>query len=264
MKPNYKNWMPKGMIWGTAAGCAVCLVLFLVFGVSGLLAAGLLKTILKIVFFILTVVLLLMTVLMILMYRAFSYNGKRQMSRQIIDGVAAHIILPDGGKGLDVGCGSGALTIAVAKRNPNAQMVGIDRWGAEYASYNKQLCDENARAEGVDNRTSFSKGNALKLDFPDGTFDAVCSNYVYHNIPSRDRQEILMETLRVLKKGGTFAIHDIFSHQKYGDMQMFEQRLRNMGYTDVQLIPTDNGLFMTRREAVWMALSGSAILTGTK
>ena len=255
--------MPKGMIWGTMAGCAVALVLFLVFGASGLLGAGVLKTVLKVVFLILTIVLSLVSLWMVIMYRAFSYNGKRQMSRQIIDGVAAKVVLPEGGRGLDVGCGSGALTIAVAKRNPQARMTGIDRWGVEYSSFSKTLCEENARAEGVSN-TSFAKGDALQLDFADETFDAVCSNYVYHNIPSRDRQEILMETLRVLKKGGTFAIHDIFSRQKYGDMQMFVQRLRNMGYDDVQLIPTDNGLFMTRREATWLALKGSAILVGKK
>ncbi len=67
-------------------------------------------------------------------------------------------------------------------------------------------------------RVSFARGDAQKLDFPDGTFDAVTSNYVYHNIQSPDRQAILLETLRVLKKGGTFAIHDIFSKEKYGDM----------------------------------------------
>ena len=131
MKPNYKNWMPKGMIWAAAAGCAVCLVLYLVFGMSGLLAAGVLKNLLKIVFLVLAVVLLFAAVWMVLMYRAFSYDGRRQMSRQIIDGVAAKVVLPEGGRGLDVGCGSGALTIAVAKRNPRALMTGIDRWGAE-------------------------------------------------------------------------------------------------------------------------------------
>ena len=73
-----------------------------------------------------------------------------------------------------------------------------------------------------------------------------------------------METLRVLKKGGTFAIHDIFSPLKYGDMQMFVQRLRNMGYSDVRLVPTDGGLFMSRREATWLGLKGSAILIGEK
>ena len=73
-----------------------------------------------------------------------------------------------------------------------------------------------------------------------------------------------METLRVLKKGGTFAIHDIFSSLKYGDMQIFVQRLKDMGYADVKLVPTDNGLFMSRCEATWLGLRGSAILMGKK
>ena len=68
----------------------------------------------------------------------------------------------------------------------------------------------------------------------------------------------------MLKKGGTFAIHDIFSRQKYGDMQMFVQRLKNMGYERVELIDTTKGLFMSHWEASWMALKGSAILVGKK
>ena len=105
-KPNYKNWMPKGMILGTMGGALACLILFLVFGVSGLLAAGTLKTVLKIVFFVLAIVLALVTLWMWLLHRAFSYNGKRQMSKQIIDGIAMYVTLPEGSKGLDVGCGS--------------------------------------------------------------------------------------------------------------------------------------------------------------
>ena len=104
----------------------------------------------------------------------------------------------------------------------------------------------------------------MKSDFPDESFDAVMSNYVYHNIPSRDRQEILLETLRVLKKGGIFAIHDIMSKQKYGDMQAFVKKLKDMGYERVELIDTTDGKFMTRNEAKWLALSGSALLVGRK
>ena len=51
-------------------------------------------------------------------YRIFSYDGERKLSKQIIDGTAEHITLPEGGVGLDIGCGDGALTIACAKRNP--------------------------------------------------------------------------------------------------------------------------------------------------
>ena len=254
MKPNYKNWMPKGMIWSFAAEAAVALVLTLIVGANWL----------KILFLILTLVLAGVTVWTMLMYRAFSYDGKRQMSRQIIDGVAEYVKLPDGGRCLDVGCGSGALAIAVAKRNPQGTVTGIDRWGAEYASFSKRLCEDNARVEGVAERTGFAQGDALKLDFPDGIFDAVTSNYVYHNIPSRDRQAILLETLRVLKKGGTFAIHDIFSKDKYGDMQSFVKKLKDLGYEQVELVPTDNGRFMSPWEAKWMALSGSAVLLGRK
>ena len=90
------------------------------------------------------------------------------------------------------------------------------------------------------------------------------SNYVYHNIPSKDRQAILLETLRVLKKGGTFALHDIFSKQKYGDMQAFVKKLKSMGYEKVELIDTTKGQFMSEKEAKFLFLSGSAILFGKK
>ena len=89
------------------------------------------------------------------------------------------------------------------------------------------------------------------------------SNYVYHNIPG-DRQEYLLETLRTLKKGGSFALHDIFSKAKYGDMRFFVKKLEGMGYRKVELIDTTNGKFMKKSEAGWMGLSGSAVLTGIK
>ena len=125
------------------------------------------------------------------------------------------------------------------------------------------LCENNALVEGVEN-VSFRQGDATHLDFADETFDAVASNYVYHNIPSKDRQAILLETLRTLKKGGTFAIHDIFSEAKYGDMQSFIKKLKEMGYEKVDLIDTTDGKWIQKSEAGWMGLSGSALLTGTK
>ncbi len=261
MKPDYKNWMPKGMVLSGFAATAVFLILFIVFGLTGIVS-GTLKTVLFIVFLAGTVIGFTVSLWMALLYRAFSYNGKRQMSRKIIEGIAGYVKLPDGGKGLDVGCGSGALAIACAKRNPTAAFIGIDRWGKEYASFNKPLCENNAKAEGVNN-ISFERGDATLLDFPDESFDAVVSNYVYHNIPG-DRQAYLLETLRVLKKDGIFAIHDIFSKSKYGDMQSFVKKLKDMGYADVRLIDTTDGTWITKWESVWMELAGSALLIGKK
>ncbi|MCR5074076.1 MAG: methyltransferase domain-containing protein [Clostridiales bacterium] len=261
MKPDYKNWMPKGMVLSAIAATAVFLILLIVFGLTGIVS-GTLKTVLFVVFLAGTVIGIVVSVWMILLYRAFSYDGKRQMSRQIIEGIAEYVKLPEGGVGLDVGCGSGALAIACAKRNPSASFVGIDRWGKEYASYNKPLCESNAKSESVNN-VSFERGDATHLDFPDESFDAVVSNYVYHNIPG-DRQDYLLEALRVLKKGGMFTIHDIFSKSKYGDMQAFVKKLKDMGYVDVRLIDTTDGTWITKWESVWMGLSGSALLIGKK
>ena len=247
MKPDYKNWVPKGMLLGVMAGTAAAGVLLLAFLMSDLFS-GTTRTVVSVILTAAFLILLVTSILCVIWYRTFSYDGPRQFSRQVIQRIAAYIDLPQGGKGLDVGCGSGALTIACAKRNPDAAMLGVDRWGREYAAFTQPLCQSNAKIEGVSDNTSFQQADACHLPFGDGAFDAVTSNYCYHNIPSRNRQAIVLETLRVLKKGGTFAIHDIFSRGKYGDTKKLLQTLRDKGYEKVELLDTTNGLFMTKKE----------------
>ena len=263
MKADYKNWVPKGMIYGLMAGTGVLGAGFVTSMILTKGAGAPLRIGLNAVLGLATLACGKGAQWSVFAYNQFSYNGKRQMSKQIIEGTAEHVKIPDGGTGLDVGCGSGALTIACAKRNPGANMQEIDRWGKEYASFSKQLCESNSKAEGVDN-TSFAQGDATHLDFEDETFDAVTSNYVYHNIGGVNKQELLLETLRVLKKGGTFAIHDIMSKSRYGDMQAFVDKLKAQGYEEVKLIRTDDGKFMTKIEAKRLGLTGSTLLVGKK
>lgn len=263
MKPNYKNWVPKGMVVSFIGVAVVSLICLLLFGAAGIGVTGTLRTVLTVVFAVIFVASAAYAIFCVVWYQAFSYSGKRQLSKQIISGTAEHVHLPKGGKGLDVGCGSGALTIACAKRNPQGMMMGIDYWGKNYASFNKPLCENNAAAEKVDN-VSFKRGNAVKLEFEDESFDAVTSNYVYHNITGADKQKLLLESLRVLKKGGTFTIHDIMSQSRYGDMRAFAEKLKGMGYKRVELIDTTKGLFMSPKEAKFLMLGGSTLLVGEK
>ncbi len=263
MKPDYKNWIPKVMLILLIAGTVLSFVLLLIFGVFGIAVSGGLRTPLGVIFGIAFLLCAKYTQWCVYAYRSFSYDSKRKLSKQIIDGTADYITLPEGGIGLDIGCGSGALTIACARRNPQGEMLGIDRWGLEYSSFSQKLCEKNAAAEGIKN-ASFRRGDALKLDFPDESFDAVTSNYVYHNIAGKDKQELLLETLRVLKKGGCFAIHDLMSPNRYGDMQAFIKKLKTMGYEQVELIDTTGGKFMTKKEAARIMLRGSALLVGRK
>ena len=252
------------MVNGLIAGTALAFILFLLFGATGIVLKGTPRLILGILLGIATLVLLFFTVWMAALHRIFDYDGKRKLAKTIIDGTAEYVSIPDGGTGLDVGCGSGALTIACAKRNPGAIMVGCDIWSGAYkADFTKSRCEENAKAEGVTN-TRFEEGNAIRLPFADESFDAVTSNYVYHNIAGHDKQKLLLETLRVLKKGGTFAIHDLMSKTRYGDMDAFMQSLKAEGYEDVRLIDTADGMFMEKKESECLGLGGSSLLVGRK
>ena len=113
-------------------------------------------------------------------------------------------------------------------------------------------------------RDGIQHGDADKLDFPDESFDAVVSNYVYHNVMGADKQALLLETLRVLKKGGVFALNDDMKPKMYGDMDAFVQKLRDMGYEDVRLIDTATEVFGSRRRAGMMMLGDSRMLVGRK
>ncbi len=264
MRPDYRNWVPKSMVYGLAGAALAAFVLFLLFGATGAVLHGTLRLVCGIVFGAGTLLLAFLAAWMGALHRAFDYNGKRKLAKTIIDGTARYVDLPEGGAGLDVGCGSGALTIACAKRNPQASMTGCDIWsGASRGSFTKKRCEDNAAAEGVAN-VRFEEGNAVRLPFEDGSFDAVTSNYVYHNISGCDRQQLLLETLRVLRKGGTFAIHDLMGPKRYGDMEAFVRRLREEGYEEVRLIDTTDGTFMGRKEASRLGLAGSALLVGRK
>ena len=264
MKPDYKNWVPKSMVTGLFAATAAVLVLFVLFGAGGWILHGPARVVCALIFGIGTLVLLFFAVWMAVLHRTFDYNGKRKLAKTIVEGTARYVTIPDGGAGLDVGCGSGALAIACAKRNPRAHMVGCDIWSGAYrAVFSKDRCEKNAAAEGVKN-ARFEEGNAVRLPYPDEAFDAVTSNYVYHNITGHDRQDLLRETLRVLKKGGCFAIHDLMSAARYGDMGAFAEKLKAEGYEEVRLIDTTDGMFMGHAEAAWLGLGGSTLLVGKK
>lgn len=263
-KADYKNWVPKSLLKNLIFVSLIAFILFIVFGVSDLVFSGRIRLICSLILGFATLILIFFASWMRFLYRAFDYNGKRKLAKIIIEGTADYVKIPDAGLGLDVGCGSGALTIACAKKNPKATMVGCDIWEGSYKSeFSKELCKNNAKLEGVEN-VRFEEGNAVSLPFEDESFDAVTSNYVYHNITGKNKQKLLLETLRVLKKGGVFVIHDLMNKSRYGDMNKFIEKLEKDGYEDVQFIDTTKGLFMSRKEAKLLGLSGSTLLIGRK
>ena len=175
--------------------------------------------------------------------------------------VAEYIDIPSGGKGLDIGCGNGALTIACALGNPRAKILGIDDWSGLFSS-GKRDCEKNAEKAKVTN-VSFEKGELTTLDFEDETFDAVFSNYGFNSLPG-NKQVLMREALRVLKKGGVFAFHDMMPSAKFGNMRLFVSQLRKEGFEDARVMRTDEDLFMSPSEAKKMKLRFSTLVIGKK
>lgn len=194
--------------------------------------------------------------------RQYAFGGGGMMGATH-EAILSHLDFDGKGRLLEVGCGSGALSVRAALTWPEATVLGVDTWRPEYA-YSKELCERNAASEGVADRCTFAVGDANSLGFPDETFDVVISNYVYHNVMGSDKRDLLRESLRVLKKGGVFALNDDMKARMYGDMEAFAQELRDAGFEDVQLVDTAREVFGSHGRAALMMLGESRMLVGRK
>ncbi len=253
---NYGSWMSNPVFY-MLGGIALVVLVFAVlsFTVFHILALG-------IVFIVILALLLAVIGWMFWIRRQYAFGGGGMMDKAH-QAVLSELDYDGNGTLLEVGCGSGPLAIRAALTWKNTKVVGVDYWGKMY-NYSKAVCEKNAALEGVAEQCTFQKGDANKLDFADGTFDAVISNYVYHNIMGSNKQDLLLESLRVLKKGGVFAINDCMKPKMYGDMQAFAQKLRDMGYSEVRIVNTAELVFGSERRAALMMLGNSRMLVGRK
>jgi len=208
--PDYANWIPKRLL--TSLKLAASLLILLLVA-SFFLPFNTFVVALRIALGALTVVTLGFFGYMAHAHTLLSYEGGGVQGK-ILDNVLRYLDWDGSGTLLDIGCGSGALTIKAAKKYPNALCVGMDYWGAVW-DYAKEQCERNAELEGISARSSFQKGDAARLDFPDGSFDAAVSNFVFHEVHTQpDKLALIREALRVLKPGASFAFEDIFFSKK--------------------------------------------------
>ena len=153
-------------------------------------------------------------------------RGKFLEWERILD----HVELRGGEMALDMGCGRGALLIAVARRLTTGRVMGVDIWSAMDQSGNgPDVTRRNAALEGVSDCVRIATADMRAIPFPDATFDLVVSSLAIHNIRSNaDRKRAVAEAFRVLKPGGRMVIADIRATAVYANA------LRRLGAEHVE------------------------------
>ncbi|MBK8293426.1 MAG: methyltransferase domain-containing protein [Solirubrobacterales bacterium] len=102
---------------------------------------------------------------------------------------------------LDIGCGSGGVTVFLAEEFPLEHITGFDVEGPVIEAARRR-----AGAANLDQRAEFVKGQPGGLPFPDGSFDIVFSKDALIHVS--DKEFLFRELFRILKPGESLAASD--------------------------------------------------------
>ena len=130
-----------------------------------------------------------------------------------------------GDKVLEVGCGTGSLTLKAKEYTGlEGEVVGIDA-----SPEALDIARDKAARAGMS--ITFQHALIEDIPYPDDQFDVVLSSFMIHHLPSDDaRRQGLAEVYRVLRPGGRLLILDGESSNR-----KLPQMMEEVGFTDVEV-----------------------------
>jgi ubiquinone/menaquinone biosynthesis C-methylase UbiE len=129
-----------------------------------------------------------------LLTRLFGFN-------RVHENLMRQAELADGSRVLEIGCGTGNLSVRVKHAYPSVEVTGSDPDPLAL----KRAQRKAARMTGI----RFERGYAQELPYADGTFDRVLSSMMLHHLDSDAKSAAAEEIFRVLRPGGRLHVVDM-------------------------------------------------------
>ncbi len=120
-----------------------------------------------------------------------------ETKRRLLDQAA----LAPGERILDLGCGTGTLSIQAKRREPETDISGLDGDPSVL-----ERARRKAEAGGVAIR--FDEALADRMPYPDGAFHKVLSSLFFHHLDREVKERTVREIARVLRPGGQRHVAD--------------------------------------------------------
>ena len=153
---------------------------------------------------------------------------------------------------IDVGCGTGTLTIALAQVAPKATVIGLDIDDA-------MLVQAHTKVAKAGRGPTLVQGSAGALPWATGSIDTVVASMMVHHLPTAQKEALFAEARRVLSPDGSFFLLDFNAPATEWQATIaravarFEQIDDNLyGRLPVMLCTTGFG----RVDVIWQAFNG--------
>jgi ubiquinone/menaquinone biosynthesis C-methylase UbiE len=163
---------------------------------------------------------------------------------------------------LDIGCGTGTLVVRLKRQHASAQVVGLD-------PDPKALRRARIKAVRAAVSVQLDQGLADQLPYKKESFDRIFSSFMFHHLNELERENMLVEVLRVLKPGGSFHLVDFIvddlshgildrlfrSHaqMKTNSDERILDLMSHIGFTNLVKVKEENMLFGLLRTAYYHA-----------
>ena len=102
---------------------------------------------------------------------------------------------------VDIGCGTGDLTVLIKQRHPDVEVIGLDPDLKALARARHKLDRAGLSAQ-------LDRGFSDELPYEDASLDCVFSSFMFHHLGSEEKAKTLSEIRRVLRPSGRLHLLD--------------------------------------------------------